>query len=176
VGYSTDDLSGGAAMVMKELYESLSPESSRNSRIPGRIDHKLAYSFQNTAVRLEFRDKNTFRGPTYNPRVAVRDPQTGGVLRDDEGEVVRSWDPHEVGWEDPVRVLVTHEFALLPGPGRVLAKYLVRTNEEPDRVAERIDIRTNASRERLYTTSIIASATLTNDGFKTLMPYEQESY
>ena len=176
VGYDTDDLSTGAAVVMKELFRTQSPESARNSRIPDRIDHKLAYSFQNTAVRVEFIDKNTFRGPTYNPRVPMRNPQTGGVLSDASGEVIRLWDPHEVGWEDPVRVLVTHEFALLPGPGRVLAKYLVRNGNEPDRVAGRIDRRTTRTRERLYTTSIVASATLTNEGFKSVMPYVQDSY
>lgn len=176
VGYQPDELSSGAALVMKELYESVSPESAQNARIPDRIENKLGYSFQNTAVRLEFRDKNTYPGPTYNPRVPVRDPETGNVLRDNTGGVVRSWDPHEVGWEDPVRVLVTHELALLPGPGRVLAKYLVRSDEQPDRVAERIDSRPTTTRERLYTTSLVASATLTNEGFKSVMPYEQDSY
>jgi hypothetical protein len=176
VGFALDDLSGGSAIVTKELYESLSPESMQNTRIPGRIEHKLAYSFRNTAVRVEFLDKNTLRGPTYNPRVPVRDPETGDIVRDPAGQVVRSWDPHEVGWEDPVEILVTHEFALLPGPGRVLAKYLVRNSDQPDQVAERIESRTTATRERLYTTSIIASAMLTNEGFKSVIPYEQESY
>ncbi len=176
VGYAPNDLSRGSAMVMKELYPSLWPESARNPRIPNRIDNKLAYSFQNTAVRVEFRDKHTLTGPTYNPRVPVRNPQTGGVLRDASGQVVRSWDPHEVGWEDPVRVVVTHEFALLPGPGRVLAKHLIRTDNQPDRVAERIDRRTTRSRERLYSMPIVASATLTNEGFKSVIPYVQDSY
>ena len=176
VGYAPDDLSGPSAFVMKELYEGLSPESAKNTRIPERIENKLAYSFRNTAVRISFQDKNTLRGPTYNPRVVVRDLQTGHVLRDASGRVVRSWDPHEVGWEDPVTVLITHEFALLPGPGRVLAKYLVRNAEEPDHVAEQIDTRTTSTRERLYTTSLIASATLTNEGFKSVIAYEQDSY
>jgi hypothetical protein len=176
VGFSLDDLSSGSSFVMKELYESLAPASARNTRIPDRIEHKLAYSFQNTAVRISFHDKNTQRGPTYNPRVVVRDPQSGQIVRDGSGQVVRRWDPHEVGWEDPVTVRVTHEFALLPGPGRVLAKYLVRNNDEPDRVAERIETRSTSTRERLYTTKIVAAATLTNEGFKTVIPYEQESY
>ena len=176
LGYRTDDLSSGPALVMKELFESLAPETTRNSRIPERIENKLAYSFLNTAVRLEFRDKNTFPGPTYNPRVPVRDPGTGDVSRDAVGRVIRFWDPHEVGWEDPVRVLVTHELALLPGPGRVLAKYLVRSDNQPDRVAERIDSRQSFSRERVYTTSLVASATLTNEGIQTVIPYEQDSY
>ena len=176
VGYAPDDLSSGSALVMKELYESLSPESARNTRIPARIDNKLGYSFRNTAVRLEFRDKNTYPGPTYNPRVPVRDPDTGNVIYDGSGNAVRSWDPHEVGWEDPVRVLVTHELALLPGPGRVLAKHLVRSDNQPDRVADRIDTRSTTTRERLYSTSIVASATLTNEGFKSVIPYVQDSY
>lgn len=176
VGYTPDDLSSGSVLVMKELYESLSPESARNTRIPDRIENKLGYSFQNTAVRVEFRDKNTYPGPTYNPRVPVRDPDSGEVVRDASGRVVRTWDPHEVGWEDPVRVLVTHELALLPGPGRVLAKHLVRSDDQPDRVAERIDSAPTTTRERLYTTSIVASATLTNEGFKSVIPYEQDSY
>lgn len=176
VGFALNDLSQGPAFVMQDLYASLAPESQQNTRIPDRIQHKLAYSFRNTAVRVEFLDKNTLRGPTYNPRMLVRDPDTGQIVRDGSGQVVRAWDPHEVGWEDPVEVLVTHEFALLPGPGRVLAKYLVRNTNQPDRVAERIDTRATATRERLYTTSIVASAMLTNEGFKSVIPYEQDSY
>lgn len=176
VGYPLDDFSSGSAFVMQRLYESQAPESLRNERIPDRIEHKLAYSFRNTAVRIEFRDKNSYPGPTYNPRVALRNPETREVLRDLSGNVIRIWDPHEVGWEDPVRVLVTHEFALLPGPGRVLAKHLVRNNLQPDRVAERIHASPTASRERLYTTSIVASATLTNEGFQSVIPYVQKSY
>ena len=47
LGYQTDDLSGEAAYVMTELFESLAPETTENSRIPERIENKLAYSFLN---------------------------------------------------------------------------------------------------------------------------------
>ena len=98
--------------------------------------------------------------------------------RNDEGEWIRDWVPHEVGWQDPLRLTVTHDFALLPGPGRFLAKFIVRADGEPDRVSSRVEIRGGSGDDvpwtrPAYTVPISASATLTNEGFKPLLPYEQ---
>lgn len=155
------------ADAMQRVYALMVPSSNSNSRVPVRLQNKLAYSYANTAVRIVFADKDSYPGPTYNPRLAVRDPGGG---------VVREWDRHEVGWQDPIRVTVTHEFALIPGPGRLLARHLVRSDNQPDPVASRIDRGTSPTGEPLYTTPITASATLTNEGFKSLVPYAQQSY
>ena len=80
--------------------------------------------------------------------------------------------------EDEVNLLraaVTHNFALLPGPGRFLSKFLVRADGRPDRISPRIDRQTARNRERIYTTPIWASVTMTNEGMKSVMPYVQET-
>ncbi|MDA1016949.1 MAG: hypothetical protein O3A00_21135 [Planctomycetota bacterium] len=148
------------AQSMERAYGALDPTAVNNSRMPGRIRNKLAYAFNNTAVRIEFEDKHTQRGPTYNPR---------RLVVEDDGTTYREWNRHEIGWDDPVTVTVSHDFAMIPGPGRFLAKYLVRADGQPDTVSDRID--RNGS---LYTTTIWASATMTNDGFKSVVPYVQQ--
>ncbi len=82
---------------------------------------------------------------------------------------------------DPIRLTVTHDFALLPGPGRFLAKFIVRADGEPDRVSSRVEIRGGPGdsvpwTRPSYTVPISASATLTNEGFKPLLAYEQNIY
>ena len=158
------------------MYQRLVPAAQNNSKIPGRLLNKISYAYWNTRVELAFFDKDTLEGPTYNPRELVL--FDGLPQRDDEGEWVRQWVPHEVGWQDPIRLTVTHDFALLPGPGRFLAKFIVRADGEPDRVSSRVEIRGGLGdsvpwTRPAYTVPISASATLTNEGFKPVLPYEQ---
>lgn len=162
--------------AFQAMYQRLVPAAQTNSRIPGRLLNKLSYAYWNTRVELAFFDKDTLEGPTYNPRELVL--FDGLPQRDDEGEWIRDWVPHEVGWQDPIRLTVTHDFALLPGPGRFLAKFIVRADGEPDRVSSRVEIRGGPNdsvpwTRSAYTVPISASATLTNEGFKPLLPYEQ---
>ena len=167
---------GVQAWAFQAMYQQLVPSSQSNSRIPMRLLNKLSYAYWNTRVELAFFDKDTQEGPTYNPRELVL--FDGLPQRNDEGEWIRDWVPHEVGWQDPLRLTVTHDFALLPGPGRFLAKFIVRANGERDRVSSRVAIRGGADDQvpwirPAYTVPISASATLTNEGFKPLLPYEQ---
>lgn len=162
--------------AFQEMYRQLTLSSSTNSRVPGRLLNKLSYAYWNTRVELAFFDKDTREGPTYNPRELIL--FDGLPQRNDEGEWIRNWVPHEVGWQDPIRLTVTHDFALLPGPGRFLARFIVRADGEPDRVSSRVKIRGNPGdpvpwTRPAYTVPISASATLTNEGFKPLLAYEQ---
>lgn len=162
--------------LVAEMYRVMVPQSAGSSKINSRIRNKLSYAFWNTTVTFGFIDKDTRDGPTYNPRVLrVVD---GMPTQDRAGEWVRDWNPHEVGWQDPLIMIVRHDFALLPGPGRFLAKYIVRADGQADRVAPRIVIRGSGADDvpwidRAYTTSISASATLTNEGLKPLLSYVQ---
>jgi len=164
LGFSLTGQSRATAAATTSLYSSMNRSSQSNRQIPRRLQSKLAYSFANTAVRIAFVDKDTQRGPTYNPRVLVED--LSGL---------RDWDRHEIGWQDPVMVTVSHNFALLPGPGRFLAKQLVRGDGQPDRISPRIDSQ-RLDRGRLFTTMVWASATMTNEGFKSIAPYVQEEF
>ena len=162
--------------AFQAMYQRLVSSTQGSSRIPQRLLNKLSYAYWNTRIELAFFDKDTMEGPTYNPREIVL--FDGLPQRNDEGEWIRDWVPHEVGWQDPLRLTVTHDFALLPGPGRFLAKFIVRADGEPDRVSSRVEIRGGPSDQipwtrPAYTVPISASATLTNEGFKPLLPYEQ---
>lgn len=167
---------GVEAWAFQMMYQRLVSSAQTNSKISQRLLNKLSYAYWNTRVELAFFDKDSLEGPTYNPRRLIL--FDGLPQRDDEGEWIRDWIPHEVGWQDPMRLTVTHDFALLPGPGRFLAKFIVRADGEPDRVSSRVEIRGGAG-DRIpwtrptYTVPITASATLTNEGFKPLLPYEQ---
>ena len=168
--------SGVDPTLVQQFYEMVVPNSSTNSRIPTRLRNKLAYAFWNTRIRISFVDKDSQEGPTYNPRVLrVID---GMAVTDRTGDWVRDWTDHEIGWQDPIAVTVEHNFALLPGPGRFLAKYLVRADGNVDRTAQRVETRMPGS-DRVpflvptYTVPISASATLTNEGLKPLLRYEQ---
>jgi hypothetical protein len=82
----------------------------------------------------------------------------------------------EIGWQDPITVYVTHQFALLPGPGRFLAAKLIRADGLPDRVSSRINTTSLDATHSVYTTQIQATATLTNEGWKSVKPLVQPTY
>lgn len=156
---TTPDSASGAftaarsASVAKQLYPYFDPSASRNPRIPARLDNKFAYSFENTFVTLQFEDRNSQPVPgtqTYNPI----------------GHPVVPYHEAEVGWQDPLTVTVYHDLALLPGAGRILGKLLVREDGRADLVAPRI-----RQVSGLYKTRLKASATLTNEGIRSLRPY-----
>jgi len=151
-----------AADAVTQLYRSLVPSSVKNGRINARLLNKIAYSDLNTTVQIEWRDAsdsrgtNTVVGPTYNP---LDHPLPNIVFR-----------PNEIGWQDAITVRVVHQFALFPGPGRFLAPFLVRDSGNP--VVE--ENRTNSGRS-VFTVAIPASATLTNDGLKSVRPYVHQT-
>jgi hypothetical protein len=71
----------------------------------------------------------------------------------------------EIGWRDAISVTVTHDYALLPGPGR----WLLRRTGPTDNVAA------NTSRSRnTYTYRLSATMTMQNEGLKSTRRYWQE--
>lgn len=154
-----NELVNSTTNSLEKAYTVFDPDSTNNTAIPRRLHHKLAYSLDNTSVRLEFIDKDSTRGPTYNPT---------NPITDSGGQVSYIWQANEVGWQDPLRITVTHHYALLPGPGRFLAKYLVSSSGKPDPVSSRI-----VKDRGTYKTPIWASVTITNEGLKSLVSYVQ---
>lgn len=153
--------------AMQRLYASIVPSSQNNPRVNDRLQNKVAYAFENTNVRVEYIVRN--HTPSYKPPVPIRIEQPPG-----SGQYIweKPWDEWEVDWQDPIRVTVEHDFALLPGPGRFLAKFIVRADGQEDTVSPRIDRRSQGGGV-VYTTKMIASATITNDGWKSIAPYAQ---
>lgn len=169
------DQAGISEQVIHDYYQTLDPQSyNTNSRVADRVSNKFNYAWQNTELTLSFVDKDTYNGPTYNPRVLrIVD---GWIVTGPDGDWIRDWNRHEIGWQDPLTLTVTHDFALLPGPGRFLAKYLVRSDGQDDRTAARIDTQLDRPFVRpTYTVRMSASATMTSEGFKPLLKFRESS-
>ncbi len=135
--------------VLKSAYGTLAPSSSSNSATGERLDRKLAYAVENTDVQIRFFHKNQ------------EPPLETYYLPDDPGEFYFN----EVGWQDTVTVTVNYQFPLLPGPGRMLARYVVGPSGK-DTVAEAIQ-----NRSGVYTYPLQASATIGNEGEKSAVTY-----
>lgn len=180
--------------TVPNIYRILAPRSSANTRLDQRWKNKIAYSDQNTMVQLSWvriRNGEEERlGATYNPRTFRTSVWPHPQPMPDRSKplplnylpepgIVKTI-PHEkgeIGWQDAVTVHVVHRFALLPGPGRFLAKFLV-----PTKVDLPPEVRTRLSNlhpvpsysEPVRTVTIPASATMTMEGFKSIRSYNQQ--
>ncbi|MDA1052769.1 MAG: pilus assembly protein [Planctomycetota bacterium] len=153
-GITMDSAGLAAAAALERTYLAMSPTSASNTRIPVRLRNKLAYALHNTNVEIEVRHK------------------------DSEPPLIRPWptasefEDNEIGWQDQLIVTVNHNFALLPGPGRFLAKPAPRQDTESvsprDAVAERIR-RENG----IFVYPMSATVRLNNEGQKSVLPYIQ---
>ncbi len=150
----------GQAMLptLQAAYGSLVSSSASNGAINGRIANKLAYASAATTVEVRFYHPN-FEPPlvTYDPPVGVSPPST-----------LMEFQPNELGWQDQVTVKVTHYYALLPGPGRLLASVIPNPNGSltNDPVVQSL------RQMGVYVYPITAEATLGNEGEKSVLPYE----
>jgi hypothetical protein len=142
---------GGAADVIKTLYRNLAPSSRGNARVPQRLDNKLAYSLANTRVEIRFLHKGD------------EPPLTWYNIPPEVHEFL----PNEVGWQDPITVKVTHPLALLPGPGRLLARWASSRDVPSDEVSRRV----GQPKPNLYVYPLSASVTLGNEGEKSLVSH-----
>ena len=153
-GIVIDDPGLAAAGALERTYLAMSPASAGNTRIPARLQNKLGYALHNTSVEIEVRHK------------------------DAEPPLIRPWpgasefEDNEIGWQDQLIVTVHHNFALLPGPGRFLAKPTPRRDtyfaSSRDAVAERIR-RENG----IFVYPMSATVRLNNEGQKSVLPYIQ---
>ncbi len=145
--------------VLTNAYGTLAPSSSANSTIGPRLGRKLAYAMQNTDVQIRFFHKNqepplqTYYEPSY------LDPRD--YVPTDAGEFYFN----EVGWQDTITVTVNYQFPLLPGPGRLLARYIAGPSGT-DKVAATIQ-----KHNGVYTYPLQASATIGNEGEKSVVTY-----
>ena len=143
--------------VLKSAYSTLAPASAATAA-PGRLDHKLAYAAGHTDVEIRFFHKNE-EPPLVTWDVADQFP-------DDYGEFYSN----ELGWQDQITVTVKHKLALLPGPGRLLARWVVGPQGGTDQVAQAIQQEGN-----VYVYPLQASAAIGNEGEKSVVPYAYPS-
>lgn len=97
-----------AVNALLKAYHDAAPSSVENSRIPSRIQNKLAYALANTEIEIKIRHRHAW--PTV-PLWYIF-PQT----------LEPAFQYNEIDWQDTITVELTHHFALLPGPGRLLAR------------------------------------------------------
>jgi len=175
------DAQNHVAGPLTALYRNLVPNSARNPQIPARLRNKSAYAFDHTLITIYGSDVslNSLNGPTYNPldHPQPTDPKSPEYNFPDRWQFKRS----EVGWQDPVTVSVRFDFPLLTGPGRFLSpgKFL-STKLTPadgtrDKVSNRIKVwekdKHPGYTENIYVTWLTATATITNEGIKSSIPY-----
>lgn len=138
--------------ALHKVYRGLDPGYDTNDRVPARIDNKFAYAQEATQIELHFLHKDDGIEPPLAQWLVPHDPF--------------EFYPSEVGWQDPIQVTVTHQFALLPGPGRLLARRETSYDGSTDEVAASI-----FSRRGVYVRELSATATLGNEGLKSVAPY-----
>ena len=162
LGLSLSGEGQGAAEILKSLYGSMVPGSGENARIPRRLENKLAYATRATQVELRF-----FHTNRYPEVPLVPYPH----LDDDPSDMVVEYMFNELAWLDSITVTVKHQMALLPGPGRLLARTVRHPDGSSDRVARGIDRIGD-----VYVYPLEASATLGNEGQKSVVPYVHDLY
>lgn len=90
------------------------------------------------------------------------------------------WQQYQIGWQDPITVQVWFRFPLLTGPGRFLSPghflkvQLASPDGTPDKVSSRINIWDKNAHpgyvESVYWTQLTATATITTEGIKSIVP------
>jgi hypothetical protein len=143
--------SGPPLSSVQAAYQAVAPQSTSNSMIATRIANKLAYSLANTQLQLTFVHKSG------------EPPLATWYVGPDLGEFYSN----EIGWQDELQVKVTHALALLPGPGRLLFSKASSSSGATDQVSSQIQQQQN----NLYTYSLTASASLGNEGEKSVLSY-----
>lgn len=147
-----------AAGSLRRMYPQFDAASAANLRMPGRLDAKLGYSAENTYVVMQFEDRNSM-------------PVNGTVTYNPIDHPWVTYYPAEVGWQDPITVTVFHDLALLPGAGRMLSKLIARADGRMDTVAPTIRAESGVYKHRIR-----ASATMTNEGIRSVRPFIHPAY
>ncbi len=162
---------GGLNTVVNHAYAKLAPTSyNQNSVIAQRLLNKLAYSAAATNIQITF----------VHPSQSIEPP----LATWDVGDDIYEYRSNELGFQDSVTVTVTHQLALLPGPGRLLFTPTTSYSSAgassssdgpgggmvpsgaPDQVAA--SIQQNGG---LYTYTLTAATTLMLEGEKPVLEY-----
>lgn len=135
------EVSPGLLAALWDGYSAATINPNDNASRQRVLANKMAYALKNTRVSL-FVNHPVQEPPLWQYYVPPR---------------IGEYQPNEIGWRDTLLVTVVHDYALLPGPGRLLAT----SASDADTVAPRI-----ARRDRVYTYRLTANMTMTNEGQK----------
>jgi hypothetical protein len=173
----------GAAMttwdILDRAYQSMAPPPlfgkgpPRSGAITRRLRNKLAYAANNTAVEVRFFHS---RAEPYLANWRFLDP-----YRYHPEDDLYEFRENELGWQDHVTVTVHYNLALLPGPGRLLFRTRQR-DTGPQTISPQTGGRAGAS-FTYYVYPLVGSfttgrqsATLGNEGEKSVLPYVYSSF
>ena len=159
-----------AAAIIETAYAAMDPDSLSNRRIPVRLRNKLAYAMENTEVEIRFFHNNSEpplvsylhlgAAPLIPPEYLPMAGNHGFWRLEPEFQF------NELGWQDQITVTVKHKLALLPGPGRMLARRVIGPDGSPDSISETV-----GHNGTVYVYPLEASMTLGNEGEKSVIPY-----
>jgi hypothetical protein len=141
---------------LQATYAALSPTAASNPKIPQRLANKWAYATATTGIQIYVFHRRYGPGNWDEPPLQNYYPPDPDAY----------YKANEIGWRDQIRVTVTHNFALLPGPGRLLAR---TANQSFYRDAVSPQIRTAPG--GVYWIPLSATATMVGDGEKSVRPY-----
>lgn len=164
MGAPMNDLAAASSRAMEKAYYQMAPGSEANTKIDDRLRNKMAYAIANTRVEIEVWHKSE--------EPVLRDY----FLNDNYDEFAHN----EIGWQDQVHVILQHDFALLPGPGRLLARkdlIVSPSNPQPPApVANTGNGWTNQIEQRNPSTfvhTITRRVRLNNEGQQSIWSYSQ---
>ncbi|MGO8753395.1 MAG: hypothetical protein ACLQNE_46255 [Thermoguttaceae bacterium] len=142
--------------VLTAAYDALAPNSLAPQAVSRRLGNKLAYALDNTVVEISvFHPCPDPPSPGSDPALAPYD------LQPYPAEFVPG---QEIGWQDAITVTVTYQMALLPGAGRLLSvgNANITTDGAQGPASQGMQV---------YKYQLSASATLGNEGEKSVAPY-----
>lgn len=182
VGVALTDQGARLADVVETAYGALAPASAANPKVFDRLRNKLAYALAATSVEIRFFHPNSEPPLVGYPHLT--DARYGDLPE---------FQFNELGWQEPITVKVTHRLALLPGPGRLLARWSPSRVDPYSPSAGEVYQPEYASSDRyaepyepseddpsrigeVYVFCVTASATLGNEGEKSVIRYVHELF
>jgi hypothetical protein len=184
LGFDQNATGNSAATSLIRAFEALAPDAEAGDAVSRRMRNKLAYALANTWVEIEvFHPQSRHEPPLGEIHEDVGDlakrrsehepvyvefyANNEWFYYSDYEEDAQEFQQNEVGWQDEITVTVKHDLALLPGPGRMFSRILnMRYGSQYDGTIS------TQSGETIYTWPLEASATISNEGQKSVLRYE----
>jgi hypothetical protein len=98
---------------IQNVYSLIAPSSTSNPQIAQRLSNKLNYALSNTRINILVRHREDEPVLQQYPSLCI------DLFPFYPGDQFQNG---EYGWQDQIVITVQHDFALLPGPARILAR------------------------------------------------------
>lgn len=175
---------GGESLdSLVRAFQSIAPDSESGDAVVRRMRNKLAYCLANTRAEVEvfhpdeepelkiiyeippdtrtwISDTIFFHEPAYVDYYANNRWYYFPRYQEDAEE----FHDNEIGWQDEITVIVKHDLALLPGPGRMFSKLLEERGGRPPMQPQ----------DGVYKWPLEARATISSEGQKPILRYEHD--